>query len=238
MDLQQLYSGALPLFIGVEAANDDDLRLYGKRATLQETKELLGFLKRYKNRVMVSCGFIMFNPFSTMERLKSNYLFLANNQTYVLSNYISRLYIYPGTKMYNLCKEEGILEKGFDSRHPLNYKILDNNVRNIYKYVVKELIPFQNSLPNMIDIVRNIYGLRNILGDIDSKTDELFFEVLLEISKLLKDFFGYLFISNDIEKCRKEFPAWTKKIIENYKLINAINMKYRIEYIRKKKIGD
>lgn len=227
-------SGFTHIFIGVEAANNDDLLLYGKRATLKDTKILLDYLKRYDDRTMVSCGFIMLNPFSTLERLKSNYLFLADNHTYTLSNYISRLYIYPETKMYSICKKEGVLTEGFDSRHPLNYKVIDNDVRLIYEYVAEELIPFQNSLPNMIDVVRNIYGIRKLLGNIDAETDKSFFRVLSEVSELLKVFFSYLFVINDVERCRKVFPVWSKKMIEKYKMINAINMKYMVAYVREK----
>ena len=61
--------------------------------------------------------------------------------------------------------------------------------------------------------------------------------LLSEVSELLKVFFSYLFVINDVERCRKVFPVWSKNLIEKYKMINAINMKYMAAYVREIKGG-
>ncbi|MDP7525951.1 MAG: hypothetical protein QF713_06420, partial [Dehalococcoidales bacterium] len=60
---------------GVEAGNDDELKLYGKNATTEDNLTTLRILKDL-DLFFVLPGFIMFGPNSTVESIKSNLAFL------------------------------------------------------------------------------------------------------------------------------------------------------------------
>jgi len=228
-------AGFSHVFIGVESANNDDLLLYGKQASQMDINKLLVYLKKHSNETLTSYGFIMLNPFSTIDRISKNYTFLSDNKNFSLENYISLLYVYPETKMYKICQEARVLLPDFDSRHPLSYKVIDNAVREIYDFIINTLWPFKNELFNIIDKVRNIYGIRRLMNlhvDIDIRM----FDVLDKISRLLMEYFRYIYYTNDLNYCKKIYVEWSKEMSALYKEMDIIFMKYSIEHLRASRI--
>lgn len=65
-----LGSGLTGVYIGVESGNQYDLDLYKKRCTIQDIKNTIKLFNDYA--VHIEIGFIMFNPFSTLEGISQN----------------------------------------------------------------------------------------------------------------------------------------------------------------------
>jgi hypothetical protein len=71
-------SGLISAFVGAETGNEEDLQLYNKGTTVFDAEKTIELFRRYD--CAVECGFIMFNPFSTTERLRKNVAFLSRNR--------------------------------------------------------------------------------------------------------------------------------------------------------------
>lgn len=96
------------ILIGFEAGNKPDLKLYGKIASLQDNFRALELLNRY--RLPYSMGFIMFNPYSTVEKLKANIDFIKQGKN-ILSSYIfcSRLRLFNGADILKKVEKDGLI---------------------------------------------------------------------------------------------------------------------------------
>jgi hypothetical protein len=103
--LQQ--SGMEAVFLGLEAGNVEDLRLFRKRATLQDHRRSLRLFRELDIHVLL--GFINFTPYSTVERLRANVDFLhQEGLAYNLEAFCSRLEIYLGTPILASLRRDGL----------------------------------------------------------------------------------------------------------------------------------
>ena len=71
-------SGVYSVFIGIEAGNEADLKLYRKTATLTENALALRACK--ENEIFAETGFICINPYSTLDTLRQNVDFIHVTQ--------------------------------------------------------------------------------------------------------------------------------------------------------------
>jgi len=124
-------SGLVTVCIGLESANEEDLRLYNKNARLEEMEKAINVLREHD--INVDPGFINFNPYSTLAKLKRNIDFLerhgfASNPDYIIKS--SR--IYRGTALYkktagdNLMRDTELYECGFIFDDP--------RIKELYEY--------------------------------------------------------------------------------------------------------
>ena len=119
---KMLYKGLDSIFIGFETGNDDDLKLYGKRANLQINMQTVKLLNQ--NSIRYRIGFIMFNPYSTLDRLKKNLAFLRLCQNIFTPNLMtSQLNLLNGTALLTKVRKENLLiynqdDNSFDSEYP------------------------------------------------------------------------------------------------------------------------
>ena len=121
--------------MGVESGNDDDLRLYNKRATVQDNHKILDLLRRVN--IEAKWGFIMLNPYSTQDKLRQNYDFLTINYSYDPFHFMSFLMIYINSQLYTKTREDNLLLDSFD-RMEANYLFLDPFAQEVYEFFVKK----------------------------------------------------------------------------------------------------
>lgn len=132
-ELMQLLkqAGLVRVFIGIESANCEDLKLYGKSDNFYHSEKSIQYFN--VNEINTSIGFINFNPFSTMERLYENLNFLKRNK--LLCNRFpmhSRLSIYKGTALYEQFMREGYLKGDLtDDLSP----IFNDSIRGLADYL-------------------------------------------------------------------------------------------------------
>lgn len=72
IELQELLktSGLKDVFIGVESADNEDLKIYNKHTTIEESTNLIQWFR--SNGIYVNIGFIPFHPWTTLEGLRKN----------------------------------------------------------------------------------------------------------------------------------------------------------------------
>ena len=102
-------SGLIGMFLGVESGNAEDLKLYGKTATVEDNIQAIQLLNN--NGISINAGFININPYSTADRLLKNLSFLYEHfDTLLVAGLNTRLRLYRGTGLNNLFKREGLFD--------------------------------------------------------------------------------------------------------------------------------
>jgi anaerobic magnesium-protoporphyrin IX monomethyl ester cyclase len=103
-----ILSGLRRVFIGIESGTDEELKYYGKKANLEESKQALRFLKGLG--LTVRTGFIMFNPYSTVETLRSNLEFMKSEGFLdSTADLMTRLELYTGSVELTRLKKNHLL---------------------------------------------------------------------------------------------------------------------------------
>ena len=159
------------VFIGIESFNDEDLKLFGKKARKEDIIECIDLLNSINEnqkedyRLKVEYGFINFHPYSTPGGLRNNiesfrkYKLMLN--PYIIS---SKLTLNSLTSLTKRVCEDNLFCKvsSFSSLHDLmqysiNYKFKDPEVGKIYemlKYACEKMAVHND---NGLEFIRNRY---------------------------------------------------------------------------------
>ena len=96
--------------IGLESGNAEDLKLYGKYATIEDNYTAIRLLKKYE--IPYDCGFINFNPYSTIEKLEDNIAFLRETEHFVTPHFMmTRLSIYSSSPITKKVQADNLYTK-------------------------------------------------------------------------------------------------------------------------------
>ncbi|MDQ1353404.1 MAG: hypothetical protein QG657_3710 [Acidobacteriota bacterium] len=102
------------VFVGIDAGNKEDLNLYGKRATINDNTRAIQLLN--KHEIPFTIGLIMFNPYTTFERLYQNIKFLKETKAPVQYDVVSnRLWLHSGLPIAKKIRRDGLLIKQKDT---------------------------------------------------------------------------------------------------------------------------
>ena len=178
------------VLMGIESGNDDDTRLYNKRADLDTHRHAIKILndqlKITPNIIGVEYGFINFNPYSTIENLEKNANFaLENNIKLYPFDIMSKLRISGSTAITYKIIKDGLLlgDDKLPIVDPYAYKFVDIRVEKLYE-ILKEA--FSIFVPPNISIVLSKLRRLSLHKKLDSKIvekaialDELVVEVTL-----------------------------------------------------------
>ncbi len=147
IELYKLYkeAGIDVIIIGVEAASDYELELYGKKARVEDNYRCFRVMREL-DLFFSHFGLIMFGPYTTLSTLRANYEFLYKNQLfYWYHNAVSSLLLTPGAAIYDSMKQEGRLisrdnfweypDFEYGSREILKLALHYQKLRTIYSHI-------------------------------------------------------------------------------------------------------
>ncbi|MGZ4840137.1 MAG: B12-binding domain-containing radical SAM protein [Candidatus Angelobacter sp.] len=197
--------------VGIESGTQEELLLWDKRATVEDNVRIIRLLREHG--IYLAMGFIQFHPYSTVETLRSNALFLKNNNGHNLRRLTERLEIYPGTVIVSKLERDGLLEDEYKSTlHHFAYRFKDERVAKLSRHFASlynnedfhenGVITEQSSVYRFetFNVVLETYisRTRRAFGHIPAVQDELqtFRSRVLEIRSELSDFNYNFFMSN------------------------------------------
>lgn len=205
------------IFIGIESFNESDLKLFRKRAGLQQIKKCIDLLRNFSRLtddfyVKVEYGFINFNPYSTIENLRHNiqsfrdlklnlnpYIIaskLTANTLMQISNQIDSDNLFPCPLRQMTLRE--ILQYSF------KYNFVDSNVDKVY-FLITEIckkISVQND--NGTEFLRNRYIYYFGYDSLMKKYDKAYYEWLNAVNEFSYNIFIFVLDSfNDNEISNK-----------------------------------
>jgi hypothetical protein len=213
------------VFIGIEAGNEYDLKVYNKKAVMEDNYKILSLMKE----AGIYCsdfGFIMFNPYSTIENINKNFNFLLQNESCHFSKYISDIKITINTAIYKRVKNDNLM---FDNE---KYGFLNDDVYELHKFIQNVINPsdilknelYFNEFCELYYMVKDFMELENI--------DLRFTDILNNLFCLIKEFFTFLYLKNDLTKCRNDFSAFKGKMNSEYKRCQMLLYELRKKYMK------
>jgi hypothetical protein len=129
-------SGLEKVNVGIESGVESELRLWDKRATVQDNVTVIRMLREHG--IYLAMGFIPFHPFATVDTLVQNAAFLRDNAGHNLRRMTERLEIYPGTAIVRRLKDEGLLTPGYlEALDPYGYEFADERVGMLAKHYAR-----------------------------------------------------------------------------------------------------
>lgn len=208
-------TGFKTIFVGIEAGNQADLKLYNKLTTVEENYTILRLLKKYD--VAPQIGFINFNPYSTLETIRQNYYFLVDIQMDNLFMYIySYMRVYKYTAMYKKIIADNLAIPGESYVDDKSiYRFADPKVQKLFDFLKEYMLPRVRSLDFEFDWLYSFFlECKKINPKAEVYTKEFNKLKLLQLEKL-KDFFHVLFVENNIDKAKgsvEEFLSFFEKL--------------------------
>jgi anaerobic magnesium-protoporphyrin IX monomethyl ester cyclase len=204
-------SGLEKVNVGIESGTAEELDLWDKRATVEDNVRIIRLLREHG--IYLAMGFIQFHPYSTVDTLRANALFLKNHNGHNLRRLTERLEIYPGTVIVPKLDKDGLLEDDYKTTlHHFAYRFKDERVAKLAKHFASlynnedfhqnGVITEQSSVYKFetFNVVLETYisRTRRAFGHIDAVQDELhaFRSRVLEIRRELADFNYNFFMSN------------------------------------------
>jgi anaerobic magnesium-protoporphyrin IX monomethyl ester cyclase len=204
-------SGLEKVNVGIESGTNEELRLWDKLASVEDNIRIIRMLREHG--IYLAMGFIQFHPYSTVETLRENALFLKNHNGHNLRRLTERLEIYPGTVIVSKLEKDGLLhEDYFTSLHHFGYSFKDERVALLARHFASlynnedfhqnGVITEQSSVYKFetFNVVLETYmsRTRRAFGHVPGVAEELhaFRSRVLEIRRELADFNYEFFMTN------------------------------------------
>lgn len=148
-------AGFSSMFVGIEAANERDLRIYNKKAKTQDNYTIMKLLD--DAGIYPVIGFINLNPYSTPESIKTNLDFLIEHDISKVALYISILRPYKNTPIYKKMIKDGLIDEGYSFSDFMHYSFVDKRVQNVANFVVNNIYHYFDDLEIELEWVEELY---------------------------------------------------------------------------------
>jgi len=226
-------SGFTQVYIGIEAASPEDLKLYGKNATPLDNERSIQLFK--KCDIDVQTGFMIINPFSTKQTIYENFKFLEKHQISSFDNYTRQTWVLYGTKLYFKCKEKGLLSEKYSYRNPTAYDFIDPYVSSVSQFFNETVYhsTLNAEFTNFFDIHTMIHSLKALFPGYTTHYEEELKKIEDKLFEVLVDYFRLLYELYDLPKARASFDEFEKKMLGIYQEAKLLRLKVsRNRYFR------
>lgn len=199
------------LFIGVDTGNESDRKLYNKRSSLDEGVKAVSLLR--KCGIAPRFGMIYFNPFSTIDTIKENYLYLKKIRTANYYHYGGlKLQLLRGTQLFQLTQSSGLLKDSYSFLNTEAYNFEKKDIGDIVDFLDNCFYIKADSIKHQFITLKNKYEiLKHMRTDVEDYGNKICYYEGIEAEEL-EDFFGNLYIGHNIGLCERLLPDFIKRM--------------------------
>lgn len=226
--------GFVNIIIGMEAGNENDLKVYRKVSSLKDNYETLEVME--KSGIHIILGFIILNPYTASRDIENNYMFLHNSKFALFHNYINCLQVSYGTDIYEQLKRDHLLDEKYSYKcDGYEYHCKDSITEEIFQFIKSRFIGSELSQQEFQfnNYLNHVYYMANIIEDSENIIASANV-IRSRINKACRDYFYWLFVEHDFKKCEELYESFCNELIGLYhlmrKLNNATLKKYYKEY--------
>lgn len=116
--------------VGIESGIDRVLQSYNKRNSADENEKAVEILRQHGVAYDAS-GFIMFDPYMTLEELRTNAHYLARFGAATWDFFVTQLQLYPGTELREEMISKGLMDSRSSMDDMAHYEFLDSRVAEV-----------------------------------------------------------------------------------------------------------
>lgn len=196
-------AGFTQVFIGIEACNKDDLLLYNKNSKLEDNYRAYHLFMSLG--IDVVPGYIMFNPFSTLDRLKENFKFLVDNNLAILKLYYRHLDVYYGTDIYHIVVQNGLLTKNYTYLDSEEYSFKNPIVQELSQFIKKYFIGslIEKSDGDFQTLMSSIAFIKAVYPETIESFQQDILDLKNKMAEVMQSFFHIVYIENDIDQAKR-----------------------------------
>jgi len=153
--------GLQEVFLGVESGAEDTIKIYQKNVGLDRVRSSMDILRRL-NVLGATQGIVFFQPYCTIDSIRKSARVLRDLGLAMYWNYSQKLRLFPGIRIVDDLRKEGLLMDSSGSSDVYYYRFKDSRVEKIFKlmsannepFVVKEGVVIRNIISNMSTFMR------------------------------------------------------------------------------------
>lgn len=222
-------AGVYCIFIGIDSGNNEDLKLYRKSSNLDNAYNAIRIFK--KLGIWYRIGLIGVNPYSTLNRLKENYVFLTNIRSTNYYNYGGmKVMIFKNTPLYFKVLEDNLLlEKNYNFKSFYSYTFKNKEIIPYVKFIQDILlskIEYKNFIPYFA--LRKNYEKTKVVSKINE--DKIIEDIENKLFDVINNYFKILFIDNDLKQAKKQMDNFINNLLDINKNNRDLMKKYNEIY--------
>ncbi|MGE5632550.1 MAG: B12-binding domain-containing radical SAM protein [Caulobacteraceae bacterium] len=218
-------AGFSEVFIGIESGSDADLKVYNKKATLEDNVRSIKLFQ--DNGINVLFGFIIFNPMSTRKSLKDDFEFLKHYKDWRPTAYINRVAIYYNTLMHKECEKAGLLKQEFSYLNPMGYNFLDPDVAKIWEFIEDKLQKSMIFTKGDLDLFYFSNFYYNMLALFPTETEKFayrFENLMNEFASVLSWYFEHIYVDFDLDAAEAKQKEFEKRMNVLFRRMNSLKI--------------
>jgi len=127
-------AGLTSALIGLESGVQKSLDVITKHTTVDQNESTISIFRKY-NIITSSSGFIMFHPYSEPNELLDNAAFLLRIGHATLYNMSLRVLLYPGIRIVERVRSDGLLKPGFKHNRVDHYRFANPVVARVVESI-------------------------------------------------------------------------------------------------------
>lgn len=218
-------AGFTQVFIGIEASHQKDLDLYNKRASVEDNIRTWQLFTG--NDIDINPGYIMFHPFSDMETLSANFLFLKRFEVPVFKAYYRHIEIYYGTGLYQAAKNSNLLAGNYSYLNTQAYVFENEEVQRLSDFIMQNLkdSPVEKEDSYIQTFRATLSYMKAIYPGVVEKYSNDLDSAFRDIAHAYSDFFSVLYLKGDIELASAMWEETTGILLNLYKKVEIIKLK-------------
>jgi len=198
-------SGLCIAFIGVESNSEKDLKLYNKRASLEDNMKAIELFRNHE--IYVEIGFINFNPYSSFTSLRENIDFLeVSNHASNIFHFTTKAFIYDGTSLGDKIRNDKLI---VDFKNGVaKYTFIDDRIEMLCNYLNDE----SSSVLNYDHIRRLSFYTSNYNEYISVLKRQSLLQENIQAIDYLKEYEEFMF--DKMRYLSKEHAKWFRLLVE------------------------
>lgn len=225
------------LFLGIDAGNEDDIKLYNKRSGLKEAKKSLEILK--KMGISARFGLIFFNPYTSLKSMRENFNFLVevqSNNYYHYGGLFAQLL--EGTKLLEKVRADDLLKDSFSFLCTGEYNYANPEIGQYADFMRNDFLPKADAIRNQFNTLKRVYAVTLTVNEKAMSYGKEIEEYGREEFEEMRDFFECLYVKNDIYFCRNNLDDYIFKMKERTRRYKPIIRDLKDLYIKTPLKGD
>ncbi|MFH1623934.1 MAG: radical SAM protein, partial [Pseudomonadota bacterium] len=123
-------AGLERVIVGIESASPSTLAVFNKKTTVEQHYRIARMLARHD--IVLHLGFMMFQPYSTIDDLRANAEFLSKiNQACFFQHLSNRMELYPGVAMFDRLEKEEMIVSTKEYKRGFLYRYANPDVEKL-----------------------------------------------------------------------------------------------------------
>ncbi|WP_168061385.1 cobalamin-dependent protein [Megasphaera sp. SW808] len=209
------------LFLGIDAGNEWDRKLYNKRATLEEGKRALQILDDIG--ISPRYGMIFFNPYSTLDSLRKSYQYLIELHSTNYYHYGGlRVQVLNGTKLKTMLQQDHLLDREYSFLNTQAYRFKDPSIQPIADFMADTFIPAADAVTYQFNTLKRKFELVRHINRAAEKYAPLVHEYGEREFEAIKKFFYYLYVQQDVMYCQNHMNDFITSMKRNAEVYQPI----------------